>query len=41
MARAGGAYIVRDEDAGGESGKVDKLSMRRGTGATPARRRSS
>jgi hypothetical protein len=25
MARAGGAYIVRDENAGGESGNVDKL----------------
>ena len=25
MARAGGAYIVRDEDAGGDSGNVDKL----------------
>ncbi len=25
MARAGGAYIVRDEDAGRQSGNVDKL----------------
>jgi hypothetical protein len=25
MARAGGAYVVRDEDAGAASGNVDKL----------------
>lgn len=25
MARAGGAYVVRDESAGGGSGNVDKL----------------
>jgi hypothetical protein len=25
MARAGGAYLVKDEDAGGQSGNVDKL----------------